>query len=239
MTSAMCVIDVAVFSLSKLIPGTTRPSQFAWKCTASPDSSRAPVFGSLTRSDWWPGVWPGVEMMVTLPSPNTSRSPSSLVTGCSGLKRGPPLASGHSYSAFWTISIDLGNSSTLPAWSGWVCEMPTNLMSSGLTPSSCNCAASAFGRFQLGGLAIRLRGNRVVDAGIPQEIALSMLDQVAVVDDVHGNADILAGSPARHVTGVTLPAFEDVHALHALALGEGGGSEGKRCGSDGGKFEGF
>ena len=32
---------------------------------------------------------PGVAMMVTLPSPNTSWSPSSLVTGNSGLKRGP------------------------------------------------------------------------------------------------------------------------------------------------------
>ena len=39
-----------VCSLSVLKPGTRRSIQLSWKCTASPDSSRAPVFGSLTQS---------------------------------------------------------------------------------------------------------------------------------------------------------------------------------------------
>ena len=47
----MRVIEAAVLSLSKFAPGTTRPSQFALKCTASPVSSSAPVLGSLTSSD--------------------------------------------------------------------------------------------------------------------------------------------------------------------------------------------
>ena len=53
---AMRAIEARVFSLSVLPPGTPRASQFALKCTASPDSSSAPVLGSLTSSDWWPGV---------------------------------------------------------------------------------------------------------------------------------------------------------------------------------------
>jgi hypothetical protein len=34
-------------------------------------------------------------MIIALPSPNMSSSPSSSVTGCVGLKRGLPLPSGH------------------------------------------------------------------------------------------------------------------------------------------------
>src|SRR3954447_6233375 len=58
--------------VSVLADGTRRFSQLLLKWTASPESTTAPVLGNLTRSDWWPGVCPGVERIVTLPSPNTS-----------------------------------------------------------------------------------------------------------------------------------------------------------------------
>src|SRR5216683_6431132 len=77
----------------------------------------------------------GVQTCALPISPNTSWSPSSFVTGCAGLNRGSLLAPGHSYSAFWTYSMVVGNISTLPIWSGWVCEMAIALMSAGLTPS--------------------------------------------------------------------------------------------------------
>jgi hypothetical protein len=42
---------------------------------------------------------PGVDRIVTLPSPKTSWSPCSLVTGCDGLHRGEPSWLGQSCSA--------------------------------------------------------------------------------------------------------------------------------------------
>jgi hypothetical protein len=44
-------IDALVCSGSVFMDGTTRLSQFAWKCAASPDSTTVPVFGSFTSSD--------------------------------------------------------------------------------------------------------------------------------------------------------------------------------------------
>ena len=41
-----------------------------------PDRMMKPEFLRWTSSDWLPGVCPGVETKVTLPSPNTSVSPS-------------------------------------------------------------------------------------------------------------------------------------------------------------------
>jgi len=52
--------------LLSLPSGTRRFSQFSLKCTASPESNTAPVLGSLTSRLWWPGVCPGVAMIVTL-----------------------------------------------------------------------------------------------------------------------------------------------------------------------------
>src|ERR1700745_3004434 len=59
MTSAMRCIEAAVLSLLSLPSGTRLFSQFSLKCTASPESSTAPVLGSLTSRLWWPGVCPG------------------------------------------------------------------------------------------------------------------------------------------------------------------------------------
>jgi len=48
--------------------------------------------------------------------------------GMLGLEvRGTLLAPGHSYSAFCTSSMVGGNISTLPMWSGWLCETATYL----------------------------------------------------------------------------------------------------------------
>src|SRR5262249_1494892 len=86
-------------------------------------------------------------MMVTLPSPNTSRSPSSLRIGRSPLNGGfLSGAKAQSNSAFWISSVEAGNMSTLPTWSPWVCETATYLTSSGFTPTSASCAASVLDR---------------------------------------------------------------------------------------------
>src|SRR5260370_53879 len=48
-------------------------------------------------------------------------------------------------------------------------------------------------------LAIRHGGDCIGDAGVPQEPALGVVDQVAIVRDVERLADIDAGRPARLV----------------------------------------
>src|SRR6266849_9279965 len=71
-SAATFSIDCKLCSLLKLLAGTRRFSQFSWKCVMSPDSTTGPRFGSRTSSDWWPGVWPGVDKIVTDASPKTS-----------------------------------------------------------------------------------------------------------------------------------------------------------------------
>ena len=100
-------------------------------------------------------------------------------------------------------------------------------MSEGLTPSCSSCAASVFGRRQcarIGGrLAVRHGGDGIGKPGVPQEPALRVLDQVAVVDEIHRLADVHARRPARNVAGNALAAIEEVEPLDALGrLGEGG-----------------
>jgi len=80
----MRCIEAFDIAWSKLAPGTIRSSKFDWKCAASPLSTSQPVFGKCSRSDSWPGVWPGVEISVTLPSPNASLSPSTFGHGAVG-----------------------------------------------------------------------------------------------------------------------------------------------------------
>src|SRR5258708_34283507 len=82
-------------------------------------------------------------MIVTLPSPNTS----SVLTGCDGKNRGLPSWSGQSYSAFCTNRSACGNSSTLPMWSGWLCETATYFTSDGLTLTFSSSPALDFVRF--------------------------------------------------------------------------------------------
>src|SRR5262245_54950662 len=167
-------------------------------------------------------------MIITLPSPKTSWSPSSLVTGWSGLKRGP-TGEGHSYSAFCTSSMLCGNMPTLPTWSGWVCETATYLMSAGLTPSSSSCEASVFGRRQwvmrgsAGRWTLGHGGDGVGHSGVPLEPALAVLDQVAVVDEVHRLADVHARRPARDIARDALAAIQDVEALDSRLAGLRGG----------------
>jgi len=107
--------DASVWSRLKFIDGTRLCVQLSWKCTASPDSRSHPVFGSFTSSDWCPGVCPGVETIVTLPSLKTSWSPASFLIVCvdanAGLL-GPAIA--QSYSAPWIHTVDVGKSAMLP-----------------------------------------------------------------------------------------------------------------------------
>jgi hypothetical protein len=58
----------------------------------------------------------------------------------------------------------------------------------------------------------------------PQEIALSMLDEIAVVDDVLRHVNVLPRRPARHISGMALAAFENVKPLDTLALRKGRGA---------------
>ena len=69
-------IDAIESALLVLRDGTTFLSKFSSEWTTSPDRMMKPEFLRWTSSDWWPGVCPGVETKVTLPSPNTSVSPS-------------------------------------------------------------------------------------------------------------------------------------------------------------------
>src|ERR1700730_12352961 len=52
--------------------------------------------------------------------------------------------------------------------------------------------------------SVRHRRNRVSDAGVPQEPALRVLDEIAGVDEVHRLAFVDAGRPARNIAGNAL-----------------------------------
>ena len=60
------MIGVQIAGVLPLAPHLPNIRYCPRPCAASLVNNRAPVFGSLTRSDWWPGVWPGVEMTVAL-----------------------------------------------------------------------------------------------------------------------------------------------------------------------------
>src|ERR1700729_731188 len=64
--------------------------------------------------------------------------------------------------------------------------------------------------------AIRHRGDLIGDAGIPEKpAALRVVDEVAVVGDIHRHPDIHAGRPARLVSGMPLAAAQDVKLVDA------------------------
>src|SRR5260370_13536872 len=77
-------------------------------------------------------------------------------------------------------------------------------------------------RLRIGGVR-RVGRSRIGDTGVPQEIALSMLDEIAVVDDVLRDVNVLPRRPARHVAGMSLAALENVKPLDTLALRKGCG----------------
>src|SRR3954464_10765055 len=70
-----------------------------------------------------------------------------------------------------------------------------------------------------GGKAVRHRGDWVGDAGVPQEPALGVLDEIAAVDEVHRLALVEAGRPARDVSGGALPAIEHVELFDTGLFG--------------------
>ena len=98
---------------------------------------------SMTRSDWWPGVCPGVVRIVTLPSANTSRSPASFSMVCVAANAGlTGWVMAQSYSDPWMRIVEDGKRPMLPTWSPWVWETATYVTSAGLTPISASCAMS-------------------------------------------------------------------------------------------------
>ncbi len=61
--------------------------------------------------------------------------------------------------------------------------------------------------------AVRHRRDRVRYAGVPQEPALCVFDQIAIVDEVHRLAFVDTGRPARNIAGDALTAIENVEFL--------------------------
>src|SRR5215510_5837848 len=189
MRSAMRCIETTLRSLSALFSGTRRLSQLSLKWTASPDSSTAPVFGSFTSSDWWPGVWPGVDVI--------------------GMR---------------VRHRDVFDVGRLDA------ELVERRRQ--------RLGAAPVRHARIGGtLPIRHGGDRIGKSRIPQEPALRVLDQVAIVHEVHGLADVHPGRPARDVAGDALAAVQDVELFHARLLGlteTGAGTEryGQASGDD-------
>ena len=57
-------------------------------------------------------------------------------------------------------------------------------------------------------------GDTVRDTGVPDEPALAVLDEIAIVDEVHRLAFVDAGRPTRDVAGDPLAAIEDVEFFH-------------------------
>src|SRR6266446_1074705 len=98
-----------------------------------------PDFLSLTSSTPWPGVWPGVLRIRTLPSPNTSWSPSIicvfavlLAAKLSGATpSGVGVASAQATSSLLRIHVDESNALALPVWSKCRCENARRVISDG------------------------------------------------------------------------------------------------------------
>ena len=71
--------------------------------------------GKSTSSDSCPGVWPGVDRIITLPSPNTSWSPASFSIFCVAAKAGlTDWVMAQSYSAPWMRTVEVGKSPMFP-----------------------------------------------------------------------------------------------------------------------------
>ena len=116
-------------------------------------------------------------------------------------------------------------------------------MSDGFTPSCSSWVASVFGRRQwvMRGSAGRWpSGMAAIASATPVSHSsqpCAVLDQVAVVDEIHRLADVDARRPARNVAGDALAAIEDVESLDA-GLGLRRGCQGRnyqrrhRCNAD-------
>ena len=66
-----------------------------------------------------------------------------------------------------------------------------------------------------GALTVGHGGDGVRQAGVPQQPALAVLDQVTGIDEIHRLADVHAWRPARNVARDALPAIQDIEALHS------------------------
>jgi len=64
-------------------------------------------------------------------------------------------------------------------------------------------------------LTSRQGGDLIGNASVPQQIALGVVHQVAIVDDVERHAHVDSGRPARLIARVPLSTVEDVQSIEA------------------------
>jgi hypothetical protein len=87
-------------------------------------------------------------------------------------------------------------------------------------------------RLRIGGLLpVGHGGEGIGHTGIPEQPALSMLEQIAIIHEGHGLPDVDAGRPARDIPSDALAAIEDVEPLQTRGLGRPG-REGAEHGDD-------
>src|SRR6266852_673524 len=77
MKASSADLEARVWSLLNSKVGTRSSVRSSGKWNRSPLRTTGRCLTNLTNNAWCPGVCPGVDLITTVPSPNTSRSPSS------------------------------------------------------------------------------------------------------------------------------------------------------------------
>ena len=163
-------------------------------------------------------------MIITEPSPNTSRSPSSERHRMLWIKARPaafgrPFVLGllhveHGLRELFDIADMVGmgvrdcdrlDVRRLDAKLG-------KLPGKRLGPRQCQRAVRTLH-------AVRQRGERILKTRVPEDPALRVVDQVAIVRQLDRHPDVDAGRPARLVGGRNMAAVEDVELVDARSHG--------------------
>src|SRR6266481_5218689 len=179
-----------------------------------------PDFFSLTASTAWPGVWPGALRMRTLPSPNTSWSPSisrvvAVLTALHALGSTPK-----GVGVAGVVEVEVREREV-----GHVGGRHTD----GLQLVDQRRLDAQLERAYAS--AVLVLGQLVAEAGVPEQRAHRVADQVAGDGERAGLAIVFAGvGEDPHVQHVHMPALDGVEADRADgAFGPGGsGGDGKQ-----------
>ena len=172
-----------------------------------------------------------------LPSPNTSLSPASRSTGCAGLKRGVVVGAGPVIFGLLHVERRLREHLDIADVVGMRMRDRHRLDVGGLDAELLELAlrassAASRRRLRIGRRKpVRHRGDGIGNAGVPQEPALAVLDEIAGVDEIHRLAFVHAGRPARNVAGDALAAIDDVEFLDARLLRERSLGGQRECGN--------